>query len=109
MFATDPRFVKPNKAPGLLSQRTIEPSSGEHQAGWESPTRQLVMMRILRGVGSLSLPCGCLVGFYETYGAETLAILDVRAPACSDPTHRTGDSIDGKAVRAQDPSPDRKT
>jgi len=108
MSATDPRFVKPNEASGRLSERTIEPSSGKHQAGWESP-RQHVMMRILRGVGSLSLPCGCLVGFYETYGAETLAILDVRAPACSDPTHRTGDSIDVKAVRAQDPSPDRKT
>ena len=64
------------------------------------------MMRILRGVGSLSLPCGCLVGFYETYGAETLAILDVRAPACSDPTHRTGDSIHVK--QAKEPSPDRK-
>jgi hypothetical protein len=67
------------------------------------------MMRILRGVGSLSLPCGCLVGFYETYGAQTLAILDVRSRACPDPTHRTGDSIYVKAVQAQEPSPDGKT
>jgi hypothetical protein len=34
------------------------------------------------------------VGFYETYNAQTVAILDVRASACPEATHRTGKSID---------------
>jgi hypothetical protein len=36
------------------------------------------------------------VGFYETYNTQTVAILDVRAPACSEATHQTGKSIDVK-------------
>jgi hypothetical protein len=62
----------------------------------EKPTRTDDMTRILRGVGSRILPCGCLVGFYETYNTQTVAILDVRAPACSEATHQTGKSIDVK-------------
>jgi hypothetical protein len=44
---------------------------------------------ILRGVGFQSLPCGCLIGFYETYAGKTVAILDARGSTCEDPNHRT--------------------
>jgi hypothetical protein len=65
-------------------------------------------MRILRGVGSLSLPCGCLVGYYETYGGQTLAIIDVRAPGCRDPIHRAGERIDLKPAQPETPLVNRK-
>ncbi len=45
-------------------------------------------MRILRGTGSRCLPCGCLVGFYETYDGRTVAIVDARGAACEDGRHR---------------------
>jgi hypothetical protein len=35
-------------------------------------------MRILRGLGSRSLPCGCLVGIYETYDNKTIEVVDAR-------------------------------
>lgn len=44
-------------------------------------------MRILRGVGSQALPCGCLVGLYETYDGRTIALIDARNPACINPEH----------------------
>ena len=47
-------------------------------------------MRILRGLGSRILECGCLVGFYETYSGRTVVILDARDTNCSDVTHRVG-------------------
>jgi hypothetical protein len=50
-------------------------------------------MRILRGVGSRTLPCGCLVGFYETYDIKTIAVVDARATGCSDPSHRVNATI----------------
>jgi len=46
-------------------------------------------MRILRGVGSASLSCGCLVGLYETYSGKTVALIDAPAPSCPYPGHRT--------------------
>jgi hypothetical protein len=46
------------------------------------------MLRILRGLDSRALPCGCLVGVYETYAAETVAIIDAKGPECADRTHR---------------------
>jgi hypothetical protein len=45
------------------------------------------------------------VGFYETYSAQTLAILDVRAPACTDPAHQPGTSIDVKPAEGPQPAP----
>jgi hypothetical protein len=44
-------------------------------------------MRILRGIGSRTLPCGCLVGLYETYDRQTVAIIDARCSTCADPNH----------------------
>ena len=63
------------------------------------------MLRILRGVGSRALPCGCLVGFYETYSNETVAVLDAKGASCSDRTHRVDASVDVSVLLpAQPPS-----
>jgi hypothetical protein len=63
------------------------------------------MSRILRGLGSRALPCGCLVGFYETYANETVAIVDAKGSACADAAHRVDVSLDAAMleVRAQPP------
>lgn len=50
-------------------------------------------MRILRGVGSRTLPCGCLIGFYETYDNQTVALVDARGVACGDTAHRVDAAI----------------
>jgi hypothetical protein len=47
-------------------------------------------MRILRGLGSRLLACGCFVGVYETYGGETVEIVEERGPRCTDPSHEEG-------------------
>ncbi len=46
------------------------------------------MMRILRALGGRLLPCGCLVGRYETYSGTPVWILDAVAPSCDLPAHR---------------------
>ena len=50
-------------------------------------------MRILRGLSSKFLPCGCLVGIYETYDSETVAVIDARAASCVDTAHRNGNAV----------------
>jgi hypothetical protein len=50
-------------------------------------------MRILRGVGSHSLPCGCLIGFYETYNGPVVAIVDARGVSCDQPSHHVDSEI----------------
>jgi hypothetical protein len=50
-------------------------------------------MRILRGLSSRVLPCGCLVGVYETYTAEVALILDARGAHCADPNHQSGATL----------------
>jgi len=50
-------------------------------------------MRILRGLSSRFLTCGCLVGVYETYDAEVVNIIDARSSACTDPQHQQGNTI----------------
>ena len=64
------------------------------------------MLRILRGLGSRALPCGCLVGFYETYANETVAIVDAKGAGCADRIHRVDSSVDVPVVelRPQPPS-----
>jgi hypothetical protein len=47
-------------------------------------------MRILRGLASGSLGCGCFVGVYETYDGTTIGIIDERGPGCTDPAHHEG-------------------
>jgi hypothetical protein len=48
------------------------------------------MMRILRGLSSRFLPCGCLAGVYETYDGEIVGILDALGPACAEQAHARG-------------------
>jgi len=50
-------------------------------------------MRIMRGLSSRVLPCGCLTGVYETYDNEVIGIVDARAPSCSDASHQPGATV----------------
>jgi len=54
-------------------------------------------MRILRGLSSKSLPCGCLAGVYETYDGQVVAIVDAKSTGCPNRSH-----INGKIVPAED-------
>lgn len=55
-------------------------------------------MRILRGLGSRALPCGCLVGVYETYASQTVAIVDAKGSDCPDRQHRVDSGVDFQMV-----------
>jgi hypothetical protein len=77
-----------------------------------------VPMRILRGLSSRFLPCGCLAGVYETYDGEIVGILDARSPACTDTAHADGNIVplqppanvaanSPPALREDDRPPDR--
>ena len=59
-------------------------------------------MRILRGLSSRVLPCGCVAGVYETYDGDTIAVLDVPATECADATHTRGKvlPLDGPTIRS---------
>jgi hypothetical protein len=50
-------------------------------------------MRILRGLSSRFLPCGCLVGVYETYDSEIVSILDARSSSCVEVRHQVGKTV----------------
>ena len=50
-------------------------------------------MRILRGLTSRLLPCGCIAGIYETYDGEVVSLLDDRQPGCDNPEHANGNQI----------------
>jgi hypothetical protein len=50
-------------------------------------------MRILRGLTSRLLPCGCIAGVYETYDGAVVTLLDERQATCQDPTHGDGNQI----------------
>ena len=47
-------------------------------------------MRILRGLSSKSLPCGCLAGVYQTYGGDVVAIIDAKSTGCMSQSHMNG-------------------
>lgn len=47
-------------------------------------------MRILRGLTSRLLACGCIAGVYETYDGAVVTLLDDRHPSCGDPSHVDG-------------------
>lgn len=52
------------------------------------------MLRILRGLDSRALPCGCLVGVYETYGSQTVAIIDAKGSSCTERNHRINSPVE---------------
>ncbi len=63
------------------------------------PTRGLnAKMRILRGLSSRVLPCGCLAGLYETYDSEIVGILDARGLSCADSSHEPGQTLPLDAI-----------
>lgn len=66
------------------------------------------MLRILRGLDSRALPCGCLVGVYETYGSQTVAIVDAKGSACTNRAHHVDSPVELQIAevvrRAQPPS-----
>ena len=61
------------------------------------------MMRLLRGLGSQLLPCGCLAGVYETYAGITVSIIDARSDECSVEGHRVGLVVPANPPRASIP------
>lgn len=50
-------------------------------------------MRLLRGLGSRLLPCGCLAGIYETYADTTVTIIDARGEHCDNVEHTEGGTM----------------
>jgi hypothetical protein len=50
-------------------------------------------VRILRGLTSRVLPCGCVAGVYETYDGEVVTLLDERDATCQIDTHENGNRI----------------
>ena len=69
-------------------------------------------MRILRGLTSRLLKCGCVAGIYETYDGEIVTLIDERQSTCSDSSHENGNRIPGLAVPSHTPDaslqPDRR-
>ena len=53
------------------------------------------MVRILRGLSSRLLACGCVAGVYETYDGQVVAIIDALGAHCRDERH-----VRGKVVPA---------
>jgi len=62
-------------------------------------------MRLLRVVGSLTLPCGCLVGRYEAYSGQTVTFLDSKGERCEVAGHRLGRMIAVALPLQQGPRP----
>src|SRR5438067_2001254 len=54
-------------------------------------------MPILRGTNSALLPCGCLIGLYETYRGQTVALVDVKGPSCTEHLHRVNACVQWNA------------
>lgn len=50
-------------------------------------------MRILKGLSSRRLACGCVVGIYETYSAEIVALVDSREATCDRKEHVPGQQL----------------
>ena len=50
-------------------------------------------MRILRGLTSQVLPCGCVAGVYETYDGDVVTLLDEHDSSCAIDTHQEGNRI----------------
>ncbi len=56
------------------------------------------VMRILRGLSSKCLPCGCLAGVYETYDGDIVGILDAKGSACREASHVNGKLVPVSSV-----------
>ena len=51
------------------------------------------MARILRGLSSKILPCGCLLGIYETYEGTVIGLVDAKGATCAISAHGDGKVI----------------
>jgi hypothetical protein len=51
------------------------------------------MIRILRGLSSRLLACGCLAGIYEQYDGAVIVIVDSRRASCPNAAHSPGHVI----------------
>jgi hypothetical protein len=47
-------------------------------------------MRILKGLSSRFLPCGCVAGIYETYDGLIIAVIDAHGSSCDNGLHGRG-------------------
>jgi hypothetical protein len=65
-------------------------------------------MRILRGLTSRLLPCGCIAGIYETYDGQVVTLLDDRQSTCQYPGHQDGNEIPDLAVAGRPAPSDRR-
>jgi hypothetical protein len=63
------------------------------------------MTRILRGLTSERLACGCVRGVYETYDGRVVTVFDAVGEACRKPGHESG-RIDDLADRDASAPPD---
>jgi hypothetical protein len=67
-------------------------------------------MRILRGLSSRVLRCGCTAGVYETYSGEVVTVVDAVGTACNQAGHRAGSALSADEVEdltVQAPAPAR--
>jgi hypothetical protein len=51
------------------------------------------MARILRGLSSKLMPCGCLLGVYETYEGSIVGLIDAKAAQCTTVNHDGGNVL----------------
>jgi hypothetical protein len=51
------------------------------------------MGRILRGLSSKLLRCGCLLGVYETYEGAIVGLIDAKAAGCTLVSHDGGNVL----------------
>ena len=65
------------------------------------------MARILRGLSSKLLPCGCLLGVYETYEGSIVGLIDAKAAKCADVAHDGGNVL--PVHRNEELRPDMRT
>ena len=63
------------------------------------------MPRILRGLSSRVLPCGCLLGIYETYDGSVIGLIDLKGGGCEDRTHDGGNVIPASRFDNRQDSP----
>jgi hypothetical protein len=64
-------------------------------------------MRILKGLSSKLLGCGCIAGVYETYDGEVVTIIDAQGSSCAS-QHTAGQVVPAAETDFQ-PAPVRRT
>jgi hypothetical protein len=61
-------------------------------------------MRILRGLKSQLLACGCIAGIYEKYDGEVVTLVDEPDASCQDRDHQAGNRIPDLATSQDRPA-----